>query len=636
MATLVETDIDEQMPVEDWQQCLKLFCPGEKVNPDIKLTEQEAKIFELFKRVNKKHGLKTTVRVAGGWVRDKMLGKDNDDIDVAVDDMTGAEYATFVQSTLRDEGDGKVGSVGVIKANPDQSKHLETACMSVYGESIDFANLRSEVYADDSRIPEMAFGTALDDARRRDFTINALFFNVNTSSVEDFTEKGKADLKRGIVQTPLDPMTTFADDPLRVLRALKFASRYAFHLESSLLKSAMSQEIREALSLKVSASRVAKELKSMLSCDRPVLAVRMIDALTLWAAIYGFDRPEFFNDSTLHISYVTGNAIPSVGSDPVPVNQVKSSVWQEMSLQTLPLSKTLGWVWFVGNLLDESSMDRWNMYSGCHELEGQMPPLDRCRDDRLDSKCVAYGTSKEPLSSTQMRNLMFLTMIALPMANIQASIVRENPNKTKKQKQKEGLHVSKAFWFYSHVLNYNMQATKKDVKNVEVLIKCARAFQGLVSENSTSKLDRAAVAFILNDAKSLWPFAIDVALASDLVSINAWNQVHGQKKFFDSVVDGKGAGDRLTETHPKVAATVQSYEKVYLFVQNEGLDCIWKVPPLLNGKTMMKTLNLKPGPHMSSIVRAMKQWQYEHPDGTVDELVKVLTENEVVRAHIKS
>ena len=107
----------------------------EKITLPLVLTPIEKKLFDLFKRTNVKNNLKTTIRVAGGWVRDKLMGKDNDDIDLALDDMTGAQYAKMVHDmvieedggeTVNNDGTKNVSRIGIIKANPDQSKHLET------------------------------------------------------------------------------------------------------------------------------------------------------------------------------------------------------------------------------------------------------------------------------------------------------------------------------------------------------------------------------------------------------------------------------------------------------------------------------------------------------------------------------
>lgn len=80
------------------------------------------------------------------------------------------------------------------------------------------------------------FGTAEEDASRRDFTINAMFYNVNRRVIEDLTGCGYTDLMAGLLRTPLPPLTTFRDDPLRVMRAVRFASRFGFALHDDILK----------------------------------------------------------------------------------------------------------------------------------------------------------------------------------------------------------------------------------------------------------------------------------------------------------------------------------------------------------------------------------------------------------------
>jgi tRNA nucleotidyltransferase (CCA-adding enzyme) len=128
--------------------------------------------------------------VAGGWVRDKLMGKESDDIDIALDDMFGEEFAEMIRQKIYqdDVAAGKIDpskqkegkNYGVIKANSDKSKHLETAVIKVQGVFIDLVNLRSEEYAEDSRVPIVKIGTPEQDAVRRDLTINSLFYNINT------------------------------------------------------------------------------------------------------------------------------------------------------------------------------------------------------------------------------------------------------------------------------------------------------------------------------------------------------------------------------------------------------------------------------------------------------------------------
>jgi tRNA nucleotidyltransferase (CCA-adding enzyme) len=127
-----------------------------------------------------------TMRVCGGWVRDKLLQRDNDDIDICIDTRSGQEFTTELKAWYDSTGDSSLcSSIGIIKASSEKSKHLETATIriTVTGDgvppnstvSLDFVGLRSETYADDSRVPVVRAATAQEDALRRDFTINAMF-----------------------------------------------------------------------------------------------------------------------------------------------------------------------------------------------------------------------------------------------------------------------------------------------------------------------------------------------------------------------------------------------------------------------------------------------------------------------------
>jgi tRNA nucleotidyltransferase (CCA-adding enzyme) len=183
------------------------------------------------------------VRFAGGWVRDKLLSRENVDIDVAVNIATGVQFASHVEDFINRIPDIKEHfHYNTIHRNVEQSKHLETATARFMDLELDFVNLRSEEYTDNSRIPEsMRFGTPKEDAERRDLTINSLFYNLHTEAVEDFTGMGIEDIKNGIIRTPLDPMNTFIDDPLRILRAVRFAARLDFRITPE-VKSAMMNE----------------------------------------------------------------------------------------------------------------------------------------------------------------------------------------------------------------------------------------------------------------------------------------------------------------------------------------------------------------------------------------------------------
>mmetsp|Transcript_24461 Transcript_24461/g.36687 ORF Transcript_24461/g.36687 Transcript_24461/m.36687 type:complete len:624 (-) Transcript_24461:114-1985(-) len=229
----------------------------------IKLLPLEEKIFNTIKDMLVELKSDTEVRVAGGWVRDKCLGKESDDIDFSVDKMNGEQFAKAMQEYIEKKTGEKARGVGVIQKNPEKSKHLETCTFTIFGINVDVNNLRTEVYPEGSRIPVCKIGTAEQDSLRRDFTCNALFYNINTGKVEDFTGKGLTDLKNGILRTPLDPAKTFKDDPLRILRAVRFAARFSFILDSDIRKAAKIPAIRVQLEQKVSRERFGIELNKV-------------------------------------------------------------------------------------------------------------------------------------------------------------------------------------------------------------------------------------------------------------------------------------------------------------------------------------------------------------------------------------
>ena len=234
------------------------------------LTQQESQIRDVLLETAEfigKYQDKPELRFAGGWVRDKLLGLESDDIDVCINNMTGRAFAEKMQEYVSvhcPDNTKILGAMGVIPENPEKSKHLETATMRVHGLYLDFVNLRREVYQANSRTPTMTFGTAEEDALRRDSTINSLLYVLSSSTVEDFTGRGLDDLENNIIKTPLAPLETFRDDPLRVLRHVRFASRFNFAIAPEDKRAMSDARIQEALKLKISRERIGSELEKML------------------------------------------------------------------------------------------------------------------------------------------------------------------------------------------------------------------------------------------------------------------------------------------------------------------------------------------------------------------------------------
>jgi tRNA nucleotidyltransferase (CCA-adding enzyme) len=233
------------------------------------------------------------IRVAGGWVRDKLIQDYGGayDVDLAVEHMTGVQLAKLIQKYIQKYHPHiQASRMGVIAANPEQSKHLETATFKLCGIDMDLSNLRAhEVYTDDSRIPMVRLGTPQEDAFRRDFTVNALFYNLHSRKVEDWTGRAVHDLlEEKTLVTPLEPVQTFRDDPLRILRAIRFAVRLQLCMDVNLQEAARLPEIQEALGVKVSRERIGKELEGCLSGKRarPLLALISLFDLKLESIVF--------------------------------------------------------------------------------------------------------------------------------------------------------------------------------------------------------------------------------------------------------------------------------------------------------------------------------------------------------------
>ncbi|KAH7883919.1 hypothetical protein F5I97DRAFT_1930135 [Phlebopus sp. FC_14] len=262
-----------------------------QVQSEIHLTDAENKLCvlldEFTRYLKDEQGITTACRINGGWVRDKLLGKESNDVDICLADMMGVPFVERFVAFLSKRKHVPVGKVTKIESNPDQSKHLETARTTLFGIDLDFVNLRDEEYAESSRIPTgVKFGTPLEDALRRDITINSLFYNVHTRSVEDYTGKGLNDLRDGLIRTPLPPLRTFLDDPLRVIRCVRFASRFGFEMTPELKDAARDATIQEALSAKISRERIGEEVDKMMKGPAPVRAIQLINELSLYHSIY--------------------------------------------------------------------------------------------------------------------------------------------------------------------------------------------------------------------------------------------------------------------------------------------------------------------------------------------------------------
>lgn len=193
--------------------------------------------------------------VVGGYVRDLLLGRPSKDIDVVVVG-SGIAMAEALAQRL-----GKGAHLAVFR-------NFGTAQIKWKGLEIEFVGARRESYSHDSRKPIVEDGTLEDDQYRRDFTINALAICLNKGRYGELVDpfNGVLDLEDGIIATPCDPDVTFSDDPLRMMRCVRFATVLNFRIEDETFE-ALSRN-RERIRI-VSAERIAQELNKIMGCPTP-------------------------------------------------------------------------------------------------------------------------------------------------------------------------------------------------------------------------------------------------------------------------------------------------------------------------------------------------------------------------------
>jgi poly(A) polymerase len=225
------------------------------------IEDKEKVILELIGKSADELGLEAYV--IGGYVRDKILSRQNKDIDTV---CIGSGIALAEAVAQKMSPSPKV----VVYAR------FGTAMLKHKDFDLEFVGARRESYRIDSRKPTVEEGTIEDDQNRRDFTINTLAISLNNRNFGELIDpfNGIMDLKNKLLKTPLDPDKTFSDDPLRMMRAIRFANQLGFHIQSEAFESIKKNKFRIDI---VSKERVLIEFEKILACDKPSIGLSYLN-----------------------------------------------------------------------------------------------------------------------------------------------------------------------------------------------------------------------------------------------------------------------------------------------------------------------------------------------------------------------
>jgi putative nucleotidyltransferase with HDIG domain len=228
-----------------------------------------------------------SIFLVGGYVRDLLLGHPGNDIDIAVEG-SGVEFARIV--------------AGHFKTRPVIFDRFGTAMVPVRDYKLEFVGTRQESYDVNSRNPIVREGTLFDDLRRRDFTVNAMAVRIDDHQGEiiDLFD-GLHDLERQLLRTPLDPHTTYSEDPLRMMRATRFAAQLGFELDVASFEAI--KDLRERIRI-ISQERISEEFLKTLAAPKPSVGLKLLFESGLMQIIF----PEVHNLEGVDLMKVGGMA----------------------------------------------------------------------------------------------------------------------------------------------------------------------------------------------------------------------------------------------------------------------------------------------------------------------------------------
>jgi putative nucleotidyltransferase with HDIG domain len=359
------------------------------------------------------------VYMVGGVVRDLILKRERNDLDFLVigDSLKFAEKVA-----------SKLGIQKVIKY-----KNFGTANFRYEDYNVEFVGARKESYTRDSRKPIVEDGTFEDDIRRRDFTINAMAISLNEKNFGELIDlfDGYTHLQQRIIKTPLDPYQTFDDDPLRMMRAFRFAAQLEFEVDDSIMKAV--KDMKERLRI-VSQERITDEFLKILAAPKPSIGLKLLFDSEVLQIIFpeihslaGVDQRQDYHhkDVFLHTLIVVDN-----------ISQVTENLWLRFAAlvhdiakpQTKKFIEGIGWTFHGHEELGARMMK--NIF---HRMKLPMNKLEYVEKlVRLHLRPIALA--KEEVTDSAIRRLIVQAGEHLQdlITLCRADITSKNPQKVEK------------------------------------------------------------------------------------------------------------------------------------------------------------------------------------------------------------
>ena len=357
--------------------------------------------------------------LVGGYVRDVLLNRETTDIDLMVEG-DAIEYAKLLSKSL--------GGAPVV-----EFEQFSTARIAMENFEVEVASARKESYKKDSRKPEVTYTTFKDDMSRRDFTINAIAASIHPDTFGELHDPfgGIKDLQKGLIITPLDPDTTFDDDPLRMLRAIRFSSQLGFNIAPNIIDSI--SRIKKRIDI-ISWERITNEIIKILESDKPSIGFYLLRDTGLLEIIL----PEFsimggveiknkmgHKDVFIHTLQVIDNAAELTDKMEIRFSALVHDIAKP---QTKRFSKTKGWSYHghevVGIKLMKNLAKRMKLSNQlteylCKLIKLHLRPISLAKDGVTDSAVRRLMVE----AGEDIDDLMILC---------RADITTKNPKKVKK------------------------------------------------------------------------------------------------------------------------------------------------------------------------------------------------------------